>query len=284
MRKFLVFVFLSCSLWSHAQNFHIGIFGGVSAYQGDLTDKLFPKKTTNGAIGITLNYELTDKWTIRGGLTYSVVGGADRFSDKPDLIARNLSFETHLVELSAVAEYNFFNLYERRYTPYIFGGLAVFHFNPYAYNGSTTKIFLQPLGTEGQDILGYSGRKKYALTQAAIPFGGGLKFAISDNVRVGLELGMRKLFTDYLDDVSKTYADPADLLAAKGQLAVDMSYRGDEVPTGSPTYPAKGDQRGSEESKDWYYFTGLHLTFRLGGGSGGGFGKKSGTGCPVNVY
>jgi hypothetical protein len=84
------------------------------------------------------------------------------------------------------------------------------------------------------------------------------------------------------------YIDPADLLAAKGQLAVDLSYRGDEVAGGSQLYPPKSDQRGNPKNKDVYYFAGLHVTYKLGSGGGGGFGghggRKSHTGCPVNVY
>lgn len=260
---------------------HIGVFGGLSAYNGDLTDKIFPKKETNGAIGVTLNYELKDQIMLRGGLTYSIVGGADRFSDKPDLVQRNLSFETKIVELSAVGEYYLFNLYDRRYSPYFFGGLAVYHFNPYAFDANHQQTYLKPLSTEGEGIAGYPDRKPYSLTQLAIPYGGGIKFVITDNLRVGVEIGFRKLFTDYLDDVSKNYIDPADLLAAKGQLAVDMSYRGNELPGGSPVYPSKTDQRGNPKSKDFYYFTGIHLTYRLGSGSDGG-GRKSRTGCPGN--
>ena len=60
---------------------------------------------------------------------------------------------------------------------------------------------LQPLGTEGEGF--YKGEKKYNLTQLAIPIGGGFKYAISNNVRIGIEVGFRKLFTDYLDDVSE---------------------------------------------------------------------------------
>jgi hypothetical protein len=95
-----------------------------------------------------------------------------------------------------------------------------------------------------------------------------------------VELGIRKLFTDYLDDVSSQYADPADLLAGKGQLSVDMSYRGDELANGDPSYPAKGAIRGGEKFKDMYYFTGIHLTYRLGGGKGFGKGRKSYS-CPT---
>ena len=65
---------------SFSQNIHVGIFGGLAAYQGDLTDKIIPKKVTNGAIGVTVNYELTPQIMLRGGFTYSIIGGADRFA------------------------------------------------------------------------------------------------------------------------------------------------------------------------------------------------------------
>ncbi len=284
MKKFQhLFLCLFIASSTMAQSIHIGVFGGVSAYNGDLIDKIFPKKLTNGVIGITGNYEISDQIMVRAGLSYTIVGGADRYSEKPDLVLRNLSFETTILEFHAVGEYYLLNIYDRRYSPYFFAGLAVYKFDPYAYSGNQ-KIMLKPLSTEGQGISGYG--KNYSLTQLAIPLGVGVKFAINDNLRIGLEGGMRKLFTDFLDDVSGNYADPADLLAAKGQMSVDFSYRGDEVTGGSPVYPAKGAQRGSPKNKDFYYFTGLHLTYRLGGDNGGGGsgGRKKGMGCPTNVY
>jgi hypothetical protein len=266
-----------------AQRMHVGVFGGVAAYNGDLTENIFPKKVTNGAIGLTLNYDVTDHITVRGGFTYAIVGGADRFSDKPDNVMRNLSFETRLYEFSAVGEYYLLDLNLTRYSPYAFVGVAAFKFDPYAYDLNKNQVFLKPLSTEGQGIAGYS-TKPYKLTQLAIPFGIGFKFAITDNLRIGLEGGLRKTFTDYLDDVSTGYIAEADLLAAKGQLAVDMSYRGDEIAGGDPVYPAKAQQRGSPKAKDYYYFTGLHLTYRFGGGGGYGGGKRSRLGCPTNIY
>jgi hypothetical protein len=282
----LIIIFTAISALGQAQRVHVGLFGGTAAYLGDITDKIFPEKVTNGALGFSVNYEIADYLTIRGSVIYAVVGGADVYSKKAGLVIRNLSFETSILEFGLTGEYNLLSLYDNRYSPYVFAGMAMFTFNPYAYDVSGKKVFLKPLSTEGQGINGYPDRKPYHLHQLAIPFGGGIKFAINDDLRIGVEVGIRKLFTDYLDDVSTNYIDQADLLAAKGQLAVDMAYRGDEA-GGSPVYPAKDYQRGSPESKDYYYFTGLHLTYRMGkeGGSGGGGSSRKGkTGCPVNVY
>jgi hypothetical protein len=82
---------------------------GLLLTPGDLTKKIFPKKVTNGALGVTVNYELTPQIMARLGFTYTVVGGADRNSDDTTLRARNLSFETHISEFSLVGEYYFFN-------------------------------------------------------------------------------------------------------------------------------------------------------------------------------
>jgi hypothetical protein len=161
----------------------------------------------------------------------------------------------------------------------VFAGISLYHFNPYTKDSSNQKVYLRPLSTEGQGLAQYG--KRYALTQLALPFGAGLKFRLTDRVFLGAEIGLRKLFTDYLDDVSTNYADAADLLEARGQQAVDLAYRSDELPEGNPNYPEKGAQRGGSQQKDWYYFSGLHLSFRLGqGGFGGGGGNRSKYGCP----
>lgn len=282
MKKFFFIFFLVFSFQASAQRLHIGIFGGLSAYNGDLTESLYPKKVSNGVIGLTASYELRDQIIIRGGLSYTVVGGADRYNTKPDLLARNLSFETSITELSVLGEYYFQNLYRNKVSPYVFGGIALYRFNPYSYDASGQKVFLKPLSTEGQGINGYP--KPYSLTQPALPFGAGVKYAVNNNLRIGLEIGFRKLFTDYLDDVSGNYASEADLFAAKGAQAVDMSYRGDDLPGGSFIYPAKGAQRGSPNFKDIYYFTGIHLTYRITPLRGGDPMRMNRNGCPVNIY
>jgi len=198
---------------------------------------------------------------LRGGFNYSVVGGADRYSKDTVLVHRNLSFETRLIEFNLLGEFYLFNIYNQKYSPYAFAGLAVYHFNPYTYDTTGTYQLLRPLHTEGQGLPEYPDRKVYNLNQFALPFGIGVRFEANDYVNIGFELGLRKLFTDYIDDVSTTYVDEQTLLNARGPLATELAYRGDELKNGAP-YPIGGTVRGGPH-KDWYYFTGVTIGFRL---------------------
>ena len=286
MKNVFLFLLLATAQPALTQ-FHLGLFAGGASYMGDLNDK--PFKRTKPALGLSLNYELSDRVMLRSGLTLGKVEGGDRYSGSAFLKQnRNLSFQSRITEFSLIGELTVFNLYNIRWSPYVFGGVAAYHFDPYVQD-SGRRYFLQPLGTEGQGLSEFPDRKPYALTQFAIPFGGGIKYNISDNVRLGVELGFRRLFTDYLDDVSKTFADENALLAARGPQAVRISYRGDDVPGETANYPdngypVKNTQRGNPETADWYYFTGIHLTFRLNNrnGNNGSSGRKSGYGCPTN--
>jgi opacity protein-like surface antigen len=266
---------------SSAQGVQIGVFAGVSSYNGDLTDKIFPKQTRNAVLGITGTYEITDHISARAGFTYTMLGAADRFNEDPELQSRNLSFETRLYEFSLQGQYDLFSMNEKRFTPYLMAGVAAFHFNPYVFYSGKEKVYLQPLGTEGQGIDGYG--EKYNRLQFAIPVGGGIKYALTDRITLGLEAHVRKTFTDYIDDVSTDYADMNDLMNAYGQTAVDVSYRGDELPNGSSIYPSRGIQRGSPKAKDIYYFAGLHLTWKFGGNGGFAGGRGGKFGCPPST-
>lgn len=283
MRCLTIVTLLSLSFFSHAQSLHLGIFGGISNYQGDLVDKVFVKHNTKAAAAITAHYELTEHWTLRSSFLFTKLTGNDAFN-APALRPRNLSFTTSLSELSVGAEFATFNLDKKRWTPYLFGGLALFHFDPYAKDAQGGKVFLKPLSTEGQGIAGYGNVRPYARTQVALPAGAGLRFAVTDKVRIGLEFCVRKLFTDHLDDVSTVYADAADLLRERGPLAVAYAYRGDELPGGNPQFPQKGTQRGGASQRDYYYTAGLTVSFRLGGNNlfSYGGGNRRGYGCPAS--
>ena len=280
---FLFILFLLAVLLVPAQRVFIGVAGGLANYNGDLLDKLYPKKLTNGHIGLIGYYEISDRFLLRGAYNFARVNGDDALSEKAELRARNLRFESKISEFSVGGEYHLFSLYEKKYTPYVFAGVGLFHFDPYTHDTTGILYHLRPLGTEGQYT--NSGKESYQLLQPVIPFGGGVKFAITENLRIGVEFGFRKMFTDYLDDVSTSYPDYNELLLTNGPIAVQLSYRGDELPGGDPAFPTKDTQRGGAAQKDIYYFTGLNITFRpsFGGGGGGNhsFGKKGKFGCPT---
>lgn len=268
-----------------SQRLHLTLFGGVANYQGDLQGRTFTFNQSNLAIGAGLKYDLTPHFGIRAGINYGTVEASDRQNNEAQLRARNLSFQSRIVEGNLLLEYTLFNMEDKKISPYLFGGVALYHFDPYAFDSLGNKVFLKPLSTEGQGLSAYSDRKEYKLTQFAIPFGGGIKFRITNNVVLGYEIGLRKIFTDYLDDVSTTYVDRFVLAQERGLKAVEMAYRGGELKDGDPTYPADGTIRGGSKFKDWYYFQGLTLTIGIGGGSNsGGGGGRGSVGCPKNVY
>ncbi len=258
-----------------AQKFHLNLFGGTSNYQGDLQDKRFTFNQAHLAGGLGISYDLSDHFSIRSGLNFGKVSADDKYGRN---IHRNLNFTSAITEGNLGLEYYITPLADYSLTPYLFAGIAVYHFNPYTHDTTGNKVFLKPLSTEGEGFI--AGRNNYNLTQLAIPFGAGVKLSLTDDINVGLELGIRKLFTNYLDDVSTTYVDESLLLANRGSEAVELAYRGNEIKSGSPLYPAAGAKRGGSKA-DWYYFTGVTISFRLGDGNS--LGRFSEYACPRNV-
>ena len=106
---------------------------------------------------------------------------------------------------------------------------------------------------------------------------------MGENWTVGIEFGARKIFHDYLDDVSGFYA-PYEVVAERGEVAASVAYRGWELTDESPaaSTPA-GSGRGNDKFVDWYYFSVATLTYNLSG-SGNGRRRIRGmnkSGCPT---
>jgi len=244
-------------LATFAQNFHFSARLGIANYQGDLQAKRVTFKQAKFLGSLGAQYDLSEHFTARTYFTLSSLAADDKYGNS-SMKMRNLNFSTKLFDWELSAQYNILSLNDSWFTPYLFAGVGLFHFKPFTKAIDGTKTYLQPLSTEGEGIV--AGKKGYKLTQFNIPLGIGATYAISEDIRVGLELGYRKLFTDYLDDVSSEYVDQATLLAAKGQTAVDLAYRGDEVGAGS--YPAAKTPRGGANEKDGYYYMALTVTVR----------------------
>ena len=238
-----------------AAQIEVGLMAGISTYQGDLSPSNLKTSFSapHAAIGIFVRKNINYFLTGRVSINYGTVSGDDAKEGRN----RNLSFRSDLLEFSLTGEWNIlgFQPYalERVFTPYLFGGVAFFHYNPRAkYEGEWVE--LQPLGTEGQGLPDFD--PKYKLIDFAIPFGIGVKYAINDTWNVGLEFGLRKTFTDHLDDVSGAYVDEDLLLNGNGELAVIMANR-----TGEPVQG--GTLRGNPDNDDWYLITGLSVSYNF---------------------
>lgn len=259
-------------------------FGGLANYQGELQEARYTLSQSKAAFSLGASIAITDRLSLRGLATYANIQGADSHSSDSSRRARNLSFQSRILDLNATLVYEFFDITEKRYTPYVFAGGSVFNFNPTAYDSSGHLVYLVGRRTEGQGLPQYPDRQMYNRIQFSIPFGAGIKFAVNEKFSLGWEFRFHKTFTDYIDDVSTTYVDYNILLAARGPKAVEMAFRGGEVKGSNATYPAAGTKRGNPETKDWFYFSGITVSYRLFGREMSSSGRRGQLGCPKNVY
>lgn len=244
----LIFTIFSFIQLSNAQNYEIGVLAGISNYNGDLIPKKSAEALRHSHFSISpfLKYKLNSYFDIRSSITYCKISGDDALVSELNQRKRNLSFSTSIFEISIGFDYNLLGYIPQNLTkplsPYLHLGIAGYHFDPTTiYQGKT--IHLQPVGTEGQGMSGFN--KKYSLNQISIPFGGGLKYALSDRINVGIELNLRKTFTDYLDDVSGNYVNYYELLNGNGMIAAALGNRTGELLGTKPEQLPTGAQRGN---------------------------------------
>ncbi len=234
----------------------LGVMLGGSYYIGDL-NQYGHFKNTYLAGGLVYRYNINPRVSLRANALYAKVSGYDSQSKEAALRQRNLSFSSTIYELGVGFEFNYFpfQLGHDRYkgTAYLLAELGVFQMNPTA-NVNGREVELRSLGTEGQGT-SLNPKGYYSLTQICLPLGFGVKLSLGDFIGINFEFGIRKTFTDYLDDVGgETYADPLVLAAENGPLAAQLSNKSGSL----------YGNRGNSATKDWYVFTGAMITFRLG--------------------
>lgn len=293
MKKILQTVlFLSLSVAAIGQHFEAGILLGGANYLGDLSNNSgsFYLKETKPAVGALVKYNFNDFFALRLGLNYAWVAGRDANVRNDDYVRqRNLSFRSNVLEFGLIGEVNIpgYQPYalSRPFSPYLFAGIAFFKFNPKTrYQGNWEE--LQPLGTEGQGMAQFPDKDPYKLASFSIPFGVGIKYALTDQLNLGLELGARPTFTDYLDDVSTTYVSYPELLAGNGALAAALGNRtGELTGDGEPVVVETGLQRGDETKRDWYFILGVTATYNFldNGLMGGRRRGRSKAGCKTGL-
>ena len=201
----------------------IGIGVGATNYKGEISPQ-YQWQNSRPAFTVFYRYDVSSPVTLRGAFTAGQLQANDanvagvNGSPPPVQAYRQASLSGHVLELSGALEYNFLDYHLRReqgrfhLTPYLFLGVAGYYAN------TTTKSENQAL----QATFNQQGTK----VSIAIPAGAGLKVAVSSHFNLGLEMGVRKIFTDELDHLG----------------------------TQDPLYVNPHDQ-------DWYYYSGVSVSY-----------------------
>lgn len=252
-----------------ATNF-LGELGGADQIGTDYFKDL-ELNQTRLAISAGLRYKLTQMFALNTHLSYGKISGDDALTKEFFRNYRNLNFKSNIYEINTNLEFSFIReqvgaRYRLRgvrgqrgfeMSAYGFVGVGLFYFDPKGQiDGEWVK--LRPLNTEGQGLT--STRKKYSNFQLAIPIGIGFKYSFDRRWGIGLEYGIRKTFTDYMDDASKTYYDNGDLFLQKGALSAAMA---DKSSKDFPYITAAGEQRGDPRDKDAYMFAVISINYKL---------------------
>lgn len=283
-------------LTESSSHLEIGITAGPSNFLGDLggnmgrgtpflKDNNFPM--TKLTVGGFVSYHPNELLAFRLALNLGTLEGDDAIIKPKGGLeearkTRNSNFRSKFQEVLFLAEvYPLIFLEEdpsdnyKKFRPYLTGGIGAFRFNPEGFDAVSNQwVGLRALRTEGQGFTEYPDRKQYKLTQMNVPLGVGVKYFLSDNVNLSFEIIHRKTFTDYIDDVSTNYIDPALFYTYLPNNLAPVAQR---MANKSGGIFDAGDKRGTPTNNDAYYSAGFKLGIRLGDNSRYG----NSTNCPI---
>jgi hypothetical protein len=306
----LVCTFAFVSLFSNAQSitspdgkFEIGLGFGPMLFLGDLGGGLgkgtyFIKDVnlpvTKMQKGLFVNLYPQEWFGFRIAANHGVLEGADSLikekgGDESYRYVRNLHFRSTVLEAYAALEFYptvFFEEYEGlqgKVRPYGVIGLGMFKFKPQTEylspNGTKRWVDLEPLQIEGQGMSEYPDRPRYKLTAMEIPLGVGLKWYVKENMYMGFEILHRKTFTDYVDDLSNDYIDPAlyskYLTPENAVVARTVQNRKLGIGPANSGLTFVGEERGNPKNNDSFFSSILRFGWRLFDNS-----TVPGMGCP----
>ncbi|MEO5893006.1 MAG: DUF6089 family protein [Ferruginibacter sp.] len=276
MKKCILTIFIITAFLynTNAQDVYeqIGEFGltvGAAHYFGDLNTRANINRP-KPAVGIFYKKQFNNYLGVRVSAHYAQLGYSDIYSKSEYQQRRNLSFNSDIFEFAASGDFNFFKFVPGdpfySFTPYVTLGVGIFSFNPYAYYEGR-KVFLRPLGTEGQNIEyvdpnNGKKRKPYGSMAVCFPIGAGIKYNISNNVNLSFQIAHRLTLTDYLDDVSTTFIGSDKFPLLNGQPSVAGILQDRSFETGD-IIGTEGRQRGFSKQKDQYIIAEVGISFTI---------------------
>jgi len=248
---------------------YLGEFGGGEGEgRGFLLD--LEMSYTRWTVGGFYRYRISPKVALKGSLNYLRLSGDDSKSDNGPRRARNLNFKNDMFELLVNLEYYLYKVndvgrsgrYRTDFNLYIFGGIGGFYSNPKGQHDLTGKwITLRPIETEGLSYSAYN---------LAVPLGIGFYYTLQNKYRIGMEIGWRTTFTDYIDDASTVYANNYDGITNKTDQALLDEINADLYEGENGIHPTNfdaGSKRGSSEQNDSYMTATINFSFSIRGRS-----------------
>jgi hypothetical protein len=229
---------------------------GLASYYGDLCDKFdcmqFRPNLNIGAM-LRMNRNLGVKAEINYFRLYS-----DDSYEYRNLNFRSNNFEVYVGGFAQYFPYERYEHKRKKINPYVYAGIGMVYYRPQGQLEGKW-VNLRPLQTEG---------RSYSPVTAVIPMGGGLNIHLNKHYELQLEVGYRKTFSDYMDDVSSsTWTDPNTLPTRDAKLLSNKSTKytyADWVKTQQPRgNPARDDGYFIGQVKVRYVFVSRKTNYRL---------------------
>lgn len=220
MRPFHLFIsgllicLMTLSLNAQEDKWEGGFFLGLANYSGDLALPRVSFNESSPAFGFMVKRNLNEAIGIRLGLTTGKLKADEATSSNDDHTSRGYTFENQMTELSLLAQWNLLAGNKQKLSPYLFAGLGFGFSNPDTdFKGRTGASITIDMEADIQKAL------------LSVPFGVGFGYHLNHKWTLGLEIGLRPVFSDYLDGIAES---------------------------------------GNPEVNDWYAFSGLTLTTSFG--------------------
>jgi opacity protein-like surface antigen len=259
LKKASLVLFFICNLLiiKAQKGWELGVLGGTMHYFGDLNTNFDLRHPGFSATAVA-RYNFNNRISLRLSADLGSIKGNDAWSKNIFEQRRNLSFQSTITDLSLIGEFNFLpynhGSQSENFTPFLMAGMSFFNYNPKTeYNGKLVE--LRPLGTEGQ-----FRNSEYSTGAAAFLYGGGFKIDLTDKWSLNFEISARKVYTDYLDDVSGLYPDQRNVKRLRSELAANLVDR-----SGEPKIGQVGRQRGNGRDNDSYVTTSIGIVYYFGG-------------------
>lgn len=204
------------------QSVDVGFFGGAGTYFGDMT-KIDFQKSVNPAYGSFFRFNFNPRYALRFNVINGTIGAEGEFDYQTwNPVDKFWSFNKNVMDISLQFEFNYLKyIVGDKITPwstYIFAGVGM---QTYKY-----------------DIQYLTGRVSGSEITPEIPFGLGVKVNLSKRFGLGFESGLRKSFSDKLDNLD-------DPLSYKNAENVQIKFT------------------DMWHNNDWTVYMGVHLVYKL---------------------